>query len=71
MLPNQNSSLITTTCGLCGGLGKAVLMHHPLSSITFQGTCEVFFYAVISALAGYGVKIGMDKLRKFHNRKHQ
>lgn len=62
MPENQINSVIATTSGLCGGLGKALTAHMVLTNITFQGIIEVAFYAAISALVGYGVKKGIDNL---------
>jgi hypothetical protein len=71
MPDNQINSVVATTSGLCGGLGKALTAHLVLDNITFQGILEVAFYAAISALVGYGVKVSIDKLRKLYNRKRQ
>lgn len=62
MPQNQINSIVATTSGLCGGLGKALTAHLVLTNITFQGIIEVSFYAAISALAGYGAKKGIDCL---------
>ena len=62
MPQNPLNSIVATTSGLCGGLGKALSAHLVLTNITFNGTLEVVFYAAISALVGYGVKKGIDSL---------
>ena len=62
MPQNQLNSIVVTTSGLCGGLGKALTAHLVLANITIHGTFDVAFYAAISALVGYGVKKGIDSL---------
>jgi hypothetical protein len=62
MPENHLNSVVATTSGLCGGLGKALTAHLVITNITFQGIIEVSFYAAISALVGYGVKKGIDNL---------
>jgi hypothetical protein len=62
MPENHLNSVVATTSGLCGGLGKALTAHLVITNITFQGIIEVAFYAAISALVGYGVKKGIDNL---------
>jgi hypothetical protein len=71
MPENHLNSIVATTSGLCGGLGKALTAHLVFTNITFQGIIEVSIYAAISALVGYGVKVSIDKLRKLYNRKCQ
>jgi hypothetical protein len=69
MPQNEINSIVTTTSGILGGLFKALSPHITITAITFQSTCEVVFYAAISALVGYGVKIGIDKAKKLFKRK--
>ncbi len=64
MPQNEINSIVTTTSGVVGGLFKALSPHITIAAITFQSTCEVVFYAAVSALVGYGVKIGIDKVKK-------
>lgn len=71
MPENHINSVVATTSGLCGGLGKALTAHLVLANITFQGIIEVAFYAAISALVGYGVKVSIDKLRELYNSNRQ
>jgi hypothetical protein len=68
MSQNSQNSLITTTSGILGGVGKIFLSNQlTIASISLQATLEVAFYAAVSAIVGYAVKIGIDKLkRKFH-----
>jgi hypothetical protein len=65
MPQSQINSLIATVSGIFGGLGKALTANFILISVTFQGILQVSFYAAISALVGYGVKAGIDKLIHF------
>ena len=62
MPQNQVNSIVVTTSGLCGGLGKALTAHLVLANITIHGTIDVAFYAGVSALVGYVVKKGVDWL---------
>lgn len=71
MSQNHENSLIVTISSVCGGVGKTITSHFLLANITFQGILEVAFYAGISALVGYGVKVSIDKIRKLYNRKRQ
>jgi len=57
----QINSLIATTSGICGGVGKAISAKLILANITFSGMIDVAFYAAISAMVGYGVKKVIDK----------
>jgi hypothetical protein len=58
----QINSLIATTSGICGGVGKAISAKLILANITFTGIIDVAFYAAISAMVGYGVKKAIDKV---------
>jgi hypothetical protein len=71
MSQNQNNSFIVTASGVFGGVGKALTAHFVLVNITFQGIFEVAFYAAISALVGYGVKVGIDKVKKLSSHKRK
>jgi len=53
MAQNQINSLVATTSGVFGGMGKVLLGNVYLASITFASICEVAIYAAISALVGY------------------
>jgi hypothetical protein len=68
MSQNSQNSIITTTSGIVGGVGKVLLSNQlTIASISLQATLDVAFYAAISAIVGYVVKLGIDKLkRKFH-----
>jgi hypothetical protein len=68
MSQNSQNSIVTTTSGILGGVGKAFISNQfTIASISLEATLEVAFYAAISALVGYVVKLGIDKLkRKFH-----
>ena len=57
----QINSLVATTSGICGGVGKAISAKFILSNITLIGVIDVAFYAAISAMVGYGVKKAIDK----------
>ena len=57
----QINSLVATTSGICGGVGKAISAKLILANITFTGMIDVAFYAAISAMVGYGVKKAIDK----------
>lgn len=65
MAQNQINSIVATTSGLFGGLGKAVSSHLVLGSITLQGITEVAIYAAISAAVGYGVKKAIDRAVRY------
>jgi hypothetical protein len=56
MPQNHLNSIIATNSGVCGGHSKALTSHLVLYNLTIQGIIEVAFYAVISALVGYGIK---------------
>ena len=59
---SQYTSLFTTISGLIGGLGKAITYKPMLASITFSGLSTVATYAALSAMVGYVVKYGMDRV---------
>jgi hypothetical protein len=65
MMPGSQShytSLFTTISGLIGGLGKAITYKPMLASITLSGLSTVATYAALSAMVGYVVKYGMDRV---------
>ena len=62
-LSNQNS-IITTVSGVFGGVGKAITSFQVLANISLQGIYEVAFYAAVSAIVGYGVKVIIDVIKK-------
>ena len=68
MAQNQFNSVIATTSAVCGGLGKALTAHMVLLNISFHGILEVAVYASVSALVGYGVKKGIDRVASFFKR---
>jgi hypothetical protein len=71
MPQNQLTSFITTASGFAGGMTRAFLGKVTLTAITLQSLVEVVLYAGTSALVGYGVKLGIDCLKKFINRRKQ
>ena len=68
MSHNDQNSVITTFSGIFGGVGKALSNYHVFANISMKGVFEVAFYAAISALVGFGVKVLIDyiqnKIRK-------
>lgn len=69
MAQNQINSVVATTSGICGGVGKAISANLILLNITFQSLLEVAVYAAVSALVGYGVKKGIDYLAAHFKRR--
>lgn len=65
MSQNHENSVIVTFSSICGGVGKTLTSHFLLINLTFPGIIEVSFYAAISALVGYGVKKGIDRLTAY------
>lgn len=68
MIANIQRTVITTLSGIAGGLGKA-LSFTPLH-ITLAKTLEVFFFACVSAAAGYLVKYIFDSLLRYYKSKN-
>ena len=64
MPQHQVSTLIVTTSAICGGMSQVVTSPYPLTAITFGNVSEVALYAAISALVGYGVKMGIDRIKR-------
>lgn len=65
MSQNSQNLLITTASGIIGGVGKVLYSSRIiLTEISWKGTLEVAFYAAISALVGYAVKIVIDKIKR-------
>ena len=64
MPQHQVSTLIVTTSAICGGMSQMVTSPCPLAAITLTNVSEVALYAAISALVGYGVKMGIDKIKR-------
>ena len=60
---SEQNSIITTASGVFGGVGKAITSLQILS-ITLQGISEVAFYAAVSAIVGYGVKVLIDVIKR-------
>ena len=58
--PTHNA-LFTTASGVVGGVGKAITAKPLLLAITLPGLSTVIIYAVVSAVAGYVVKKGLDE----------
>jgi hypothetical protein len=71
MAQNQVNSIVTTTSGIFGGLGKVLSTNIFLAAITIQTLLEVAVYASVSALVGYGIKQIIDLITKFLSRKHE
>jgi hypothetical protein len=69
MSQNSQNSIVTTTAGIFGGVGK-LFLSSPLiiNNINFESTLEVAFYAAVSAIVGYAVKVGIDKLKNYIRR---
>ena len=60
MAQNEVNSIVTTTSGIFGGLGKVLFAHVFLAAITIQTLMDVAVYASVSALVGYGIKLIID-----------
>ena len=60
MAQNQVNSIVTTTSGIFGGLGKVLFANIFLAAITIQTLLEVAVYASVSALVGYCIKLIID-----------
>jgi len=67
MIKNNLNLIISTGSGLFGGMAKVFAAGMIQTGISLNQTIEVAFYAAVSALVGYGVKVGIDR---FRNRKH-
>lgn len=63
MSHNDQNSVITTFSGIFGGVGKALSNYNVFANISLQGVFEVAFYAAISALVGFGVKVFIDYIK--------
>jgi hypothetical protein len=68
-LQSFQTSIITTSSGVIGGVTKAVNSGFTLNSISIPHIIDVAFYAAISAFIGYSIKLGFDELRSFIKRK--
>lgn len=62
MQQSQDTVLFTTLSGMVGGISKAVYNSPVEFGLTSEGMIEVSGYAVLSAVVGYTVKFGMDKV---------
>ena len=71
MAQNQVNSIVTTTSGIFGGLGKFLSANIFFAAITIQTLLEVAVYASVSALVGYGIKLIIDIIAKIISRKHE
>lgn len=60
---NDQNSIVSTASGIFGGVTKALSSHQTLANITLDGVADVAFYAAVSALVGYGVKMLIDYLK--------
>ena len=63
MAQNQINTIVSTTSGVFGGMGKAFTGNLILNAITFNSLTEVTVYAAVSAVVGYCVKLGIDFIR--------
>jgi len=63
MSQNTQNSIITTASGILGGVTKA-FSSFTIASINFHGIVEVAFYAAISAIVGYAVKVCIDFIKR-------
>ena len=61
----MHNTYFITISGLFGGMTKAISSGIILSSITLPHILEIAFYAAISAVIGYVVKLSIDNLRQF------
>ena len=60
----MHNTYFITISGLFGGMTKAYSSGIILSGITLPHIFEIAFYAAISAVIGYVVKLSIDSLRK-------
>ncbi|MBT3300901.1 MAG: hypothetical protein HOD63_01355 [Bacteroidetes bacterium] len=68
-LHSFQTSVITTSSGVIGGVTKAINSGFTLCSISIPHIIDVAFYAALSAFIGYSIKLGFDELRGFIKRK--
>ena len=72
MAQTQVNSIVTTTSGIFGGLGKVLFANIFLAAITIQTLLEVAVYASVSALVGYCIKLIIDHITNFFKpKKHE
>ena len=60
----DNTTMITTLSGLCGGMYKTFAITPLLMTVTMDGAFTVIVYAVLSAAAGYVTKSLFDLIKK-------
>jgi len=58
------NSIIATSSGMIGGVTKAVSSGFTYSDFAVPQIAEVSFYAAVSAIVGYLVKLSIDQLIK-------
>jgi len=63
MSQNDTNSIVSTASGIFGGVSKALSSHQTLANITLDGVADVAFYAAISAIVGYGIKVLIDYIK--------
>ena len=63
----STSLIVTTGSGIFGGMIK-VLSSGMLHGITLSKTIEVAYYAAISAIVGYGIKLTIDHIKNRKNK---
>jgi hypothetical protein len=68
MSHNEQNSIVFTASGIFGGVGKAISSNHTLANISLNGMVDVAFYAAISAIVGYGMKLLIEYLKNRFSR---
>jgi hypothetical protein len=63
----STSLMVTTGSGIFGGMIK-VFSSGMLPGITLSKTIEVAYYAAISAIVGYGIKLTIDHINYRKNK---
>ena len=67
MLKKELTLIVTTGSGIFGGMIK-VFSSGMLPGITLSKTIEVAYYAAISAIVGYGIKLTIDHIKNRKNK---
>jgi hypothetical protein len=63
-IQSLSNSVITTSSGIIGGVTKAVNAGFTLCSISLPHVLDVAFYAAVSAIIGYSIKLCFDEIRQ-------
>ena len=58
-----SSTIFTSLSGVIGGSAAVISSH--IEAISLHHIIEVTIYAIISAIIGYTVKIGIDSIRRW------